>query len=64
MAGPTDLEQLLLQYINDARLDPLGATAGCIVSYSPHTSDDTIVGSGGILPSSREPALVADRPLS
>ena len=40
MAGPTDLEQLLLQYINDARLDPLGDAARYIVSYSPLTSSD------------------------
>ncbi|HEY0107530.1 MAG TPA: CAP domain-containing protein, partial [Rhizomicrobium sp.] len=40
MPGPTDLEQLLLEYINDARLDPLGDAARYISSYSPLGSSD------------------------
>ena len=31
----SDLEQLLFEYINDARLDPLGDAARYIASYSP-----------------------------
>ena len=40
MAGPTNLEQLLLQYVNEARLDPMGNAARYIAAYSPLTSND------------------------
>jgi hypothetical protein len=40
MAGSTDLEQLMLEYINEARIDPLGDAARFIASYSPLTSND------------------------
>ena len=39
MAGPTDIEQLLLEYINDARIDPMGNAARYLTSYSPLTSN-------------------------
>lgn len=38
MAGPTDLEQLLLEYVNDTRLDPMGDAARYISSYAPLAS--------------------------
>ncbi len=41
MTQPTDLEQLMLEYINDARLDPMGNAARYITGYSPLTSDDS-----------------------
>lgn len=37
----SDLEQLLLEYVNDARLNPTGDAARYISSYSPLTSPDT-----------------------
>lgn len=37
----SDLEQLLLEYVNDARLNPMGDAARYISSYSPLTSPDT-----------------------
>src|SRR4051812_3306709 len=37
------LEQLLLEYINDARLDPVGDTARYITSYSPLTSNNASI---------------------
>ncbi|MBU3076984.1 CAP domain-containing protein [Sphingomonas quercus] len=40
MAGPTDQEQLLLEYLNETRLDPLGSAARYISSYAPLTSGD------------------------
>ncbi|MDB5439632.1 MAG: hypothetical protein JWM33_2059 [Caulobacteraceae bacterium] len=40
MAGPTDLEQLELELINETRLDPLGAARRYITSYSPLISSD------------------------
>src|SRR5258707_13287559 len=40
MAGPTNLEQLLIEYINDARINPLGDAARFIASYSPLKSND------------------------
>jgi len=40
MTTPTSLEQLYLELINDARLDPLGNAARYITSYSPLTSSD------------------------
>src|SRR5579884_892613 len=36
-------EQLLLEYINDARLDPLGDAAKFIASFSPLSSNDADV---------------------
>ncbi|MFB0611671.1 CAP domain-containing protein [Aurantiacibacter poecillastricola] len=35
MSEPTDLEQLHLELINDARLDPMGNAARYLTSYSP-----------------------------
>ena len=43
MAGSTNLEQLLIEYINDARLNPLGNAARYIASYSPLTSNDSAI---------------------
>ena len=40
MPAPTNLEQLLLEYVNAARLDPLGDAARYISSYAPLTSPD------------------------
>jgi uncharacterized protein YkwD len=40
MTTPTNLEQLYLELINDARLDPIGNAARYITSYSPLTSSD------------------------
>jgi hypothetical protein len=40
VAGPTDLEQLELEYVNDARLDPLGDAARYILAYSPLQSQN------------------------
>jgi uncharacterized protein YkwD len=41
MAGPSAAEQLLLEYINDARLDPMGDAARYISSYNPLTSPNS-----------------------
>ncbi len=40
MAGPSDAEQLLLEYINETRLDPLGSAARYLTSYAPLTATD------------------------
>jgi uncharacterized protein YkwD len=40
MAGPTDLEQYLLELVNSARLDPQGDALRYIASYSPLSSQD------------------------
>lgn len=40
MAGPSDLEQLMLEYVNDARMDPLGNAARYIASYDPLRAPD------------------------
>ena len=40
MPGPTDLEQLLLEYVNAARLNPLGDAAHYVNGYTPLTSPD------------------------
>ncbi len=40
MPGPTDQEQLFLELINEARLDPMRNAARYISSYSPLTSTD------------------------
>ena len=40
MAGPTDLEQYLLELVNDARLNPMGNAARYLSSYSPLRSPD------------------------
>ena len=40
MAAPTNLEQLLLEYVNAARLDPLGDASRYLSSYIPLTSPD------------------------
>ncbi len=34
MAGPSDLEQLMLEYINETRLDPMGNAARYMTSYA------------------------------
>ncbi|HEV8680816.1 MAG TPA: Hint domain-containing protein [Stellaceae bacterium] len=71
MAGPSDLEQLLLQLINDARLDPLGNAARYIVTYSPLTSSDPDIqsaldffGVDGALLLSQFSALTPTHPLA
>ncbi|MCB2073860.1 MAG: CAP domain-containing protein, partial [Novosphingobium sp.] len=43
MPAPTDLEQLFLELINDARLDPLGNASRYITSYSPLVSSDSAI---------------------
>lgn len=40
MAGPTDQEQLMLELINDARLNPVKNAARFIASYGPLRSND------------------------
>lgn len=40
MAGPTDMEQMLLEYTNEARLDPMGSAARYLSSYVPLQSAD------------------------
>ena len=40
MPGPTDLEQLMLEYINDARLDPYHNAGRYLTSADPLTSSD------------------------
>ena len=40
MAGPSDLEQLMLELINETRLDPMGNAARYISSYAPLISTD------------------------
>ena len=40
MPGPSDQEQLFLEYINETRLDPLANAARYITSYSPLTSSN------------------------
>lgn len=40
MAAPTDQEQLLLELINEARLNPLKSASRLITSYGPLTSSD------------------------
>ena len=40
MAGPSNLEQYLLELVNDARLNPMGDAARYITSYGPLTSSD------------------------
>ena len=37
MPGPTDLEQLMLEYINDARLDPYHNAGRYLTSADPLT---------------------------
>lgn len=43
MAGPTDLEQLLLELINEARLNPVKNATRYISSYGPLRSNDASV---------------------
>ena len=43
MPGPSDLEQLFLEYINETRLDPLANAARYITSYSPLTSNNASI---------------------
>ena len=40
MAGPSDLEQLMLELVNETRLDPMGNAARYITSYAPLLSSD------------------------
>jgi Ca2+-binding RTX toxin-like protein len=40
MPGPSDQEQLFLEYINEARLNPMANAARYITSYSPLTSSN------------------------
>lgn len=40
MAGPTDLEQLLLEYVNDTRMNPLASADRYISSYDTLRSPD------------------------
>ena len=71
MAGPTDLEQLELEYVNDARLDPLGDAARYILSYSPLQSQNSAIDSAlrffkvdGNLLLSQFSALVPTQPVA
>lgn len=43
MTTPTDQEQLLLEYVNHTRMNPMGQAAMYIRSYSPLTSSDASV---------------------
>lgn len=40
MAGPSDLEQLLLEYVNETRVDPLGSANRYLTSYAPLRASD------------------------
>ena len=71
MANPTNNEQLLLEYINYTRLDPLGSASMYISSYSPLTSGDadvqnalTYFGVSGSALKSALSALQATQPLA
>ena len=71
MANPTNNEQLLLEYINYTRLDPLGAASMYISSYSPLSSGDadiqsamTYFGVSGSALKSALSALTATQPLA
>jgi Ca2+-binding RTX toxin-like protein len=43
MPGPSDQEQLFLEYVNETRLDPLANAARYITSYSPLTSNNSAI---------------------
>ncbi len=71
MANPTNNEQLLLEYINYTRLDPLGSASMYIASYSPLTSGDadiqsalTYFGVSGSALKAALSALQATQPLA
>src|SRR4051794_38774964 len=71
MAGPTNLEQLLLQYVNEARLDPLGNAARYLTSYSPLLASDpdiqsalTFFGVDGAALQSQFAALTPTQPVA
>jgi Ca2+-binding RTX toxin-like protein len=71
MPAPTNLEQLLLEYVNAARLDPLGDAARYISSYAPLTSPDSNIqgainffGVNGALFLSQMQALAPVQPLA
>ena len=46
MAAPNNQEQLLLELINETRMDPMGAASRYIFSYSPLVSSDPWVQAG------------------
>ena len=71
MTTPSNLEQLLLEYVNDARLDPMGNAARYITSYSPLTSNNSDIQSAltffhvdGALLQSAFSALTSVQPLA
>ncbi len=71
MAGPTDLEQLMLEYINAARLNPLLDASHYLTSFSPLSSQDASVrtalsffGVSGSALQSQFGALVAAQPVA
>jgi len=67
----TNLEQLLLEYVNDTRLDPVGSAARYITSYSPLISSNAAIqsalnffGVNGAALQTAFAALVSTQPLA
>src|SRR6266436_6527977 len=67
MPGPTDLEQLMLEYVNDARLDPYQDAGRYLTSADPLTSSDPDIQGNitgfGVVGSAYYSAIVALAPI-
>jgi len=68
---PTDIEQLMLELVNDARLNPMGNAARYLSGYAPLTSPDSLIqqaitqfGVNGAALKTAYQALIATHPLA